>query len=92
MGAAVLANRLVGAEAFDDAGPVAALSMYDLPELSEANDQLWAAIAERLRAAGVAGVPARLTRSLAPETVWSAPGLPLAHEQVAADFGYPDLV
>jgi ABC-type phosphate/phosphonate transport system substrate-binding protein len=84
MGAAVLANRLVGAEAFDDAGPVAALSMYDLPELFEANDQLWAAIAERLQAAGVAGVPARLTRGLAPETVWSAPGLLLAQA-----CGYP---
>jgi ABC-type phosphate/phosphonate transport system substrate-binding protein len=63
---------------------VAALPMYDLPELAAANDQLWAAVAERLRAAGVAGVPAQLTRGLEPEAVWSAPGLLLAQA-----CGYP---
>lgn len=67
-----------------DAEPVAALSMYDLPELFEANDRLWAAIAERLRAAGISDVPARLTRDLEPEAVWRAPGLLLAQA-----CGYP---
>jgi ABC-type phosphate/phosphonate transport system substrate-binding protein len=67
-----------------DARLVAALPMYDLPELSEANDQLWAAIAERLRASGIAGVPDRLTRDRAPEAVWSEPGLLLAQA-----CGYP---
>lgn len=67
-----------------DAGPVAALAMYDLPELAEANDRLWAAIAERLRASGIADVPAQLTRGAAPEAVWNAPGLLLAQT-----CGYP---
>ena len=36
---------------------VASLPMYDLPELQAANDELWRAIAERLRAVGFKGVP-----------------------------------
>jgi ABC-type phosphate/phosphonate transport system substrate-binding protein len=74
----------LGAGALADAGPVAALAMYDLPELMEANDRLWASIAERLRASGIADVPARLTRGPAPEAVWAAPGLLLAQA-----CGYP---
>ncbi len=41
---------------------IAALPMYDLPELEAANDALWAAIAERLVAQGLEDTPDRLTR------------------------------
>ena len=40
----------------------AALPMYDLPELRDANDALWSALSARLRDAGVRGAPSRLTR------------------------------
>ena len=72
------------AGALPDAGRLAALQMYDLPELAEANDRLWAAIAERLWASGIEEAPARLTRDLAPAAVWNAPGLLLAQA-----CGYP---
>lgn len=45
----------------------ASLPMYDLPALREATDEWWAGIAHHLRAAGVAGVPARLSRRPAPD-------------------------
>jgi len=41
---------------------VAALPMYDFPHLRAAHDALWTAVADRLAAVGVAGVPRRLTR------------------------------
>jgi ABC-type phosphate/phosphonate transport system substrate-binding protein len=63
---------------------IAALPMYDLPELEAANDALWAAIAERLIAWGVEGVPDRLTRSRPIEAIWTAPQLLLAQT-----CGYP---
>ena len=53
----------------------AALPMYDLPELQPANDALWAAIAERLRAEGVVKTPDHLTRSAPPEVLWLDPDL-----------------
>jgi ABC-type phosphate/phosphonate transport system substrate-binding protein len=53
---------------------IAALPMYDFPELSAAHDALWAAIAERLQAAGVAA-PLHLTRTLGHFDVWKHPGL-----------------
>ena len=56
----------------------AALSMYDLPELQDANDALWAAIAARLRARNLFDLPDRLTRDAAPEVLWSDPDLILA--------------
>ncbi len=58
--------------------------MYDLPELQAANDALWAAIAERLVAQGVEGVPDRLTRDIPLEAVWTDPGLLLGQT-----CGYP---
>jgi len=58
--------------------------MYDLPELEAANDRLWAAIAERLRAKGVGGVPEQLTRTGALEAIWTDPNLLLAQT-----CGYP---
>ena len=62
----------------------ASLSMYDLPELRRANDRLWAAIAARLEAAGIADVPRGLDRDEPPQEVWTDPGLLLAQT-----CGYP---
>lgn len=62
----------------------AALPMYDLPELEAAHDALWAAIAVRLRAECVAGVPERLTRTEPLESIWSDPNLLLTQT-----CGYP---
>jgi ABC-type phosphate/phosphonate transport system substrate-binding protein len=58
--------------------------MYDLPELHEANDALWAAIVARLRARNVFDAPDRLTRDVTPEALWSDPDLVLAQT-----CGYP---
>jgi ABC-type phosphate/phosphonate transport system substrate-binding protein len=66
------------------AAAVAALPMYDFPELQPANDALWAAIAERLRAQGVADVPAALSRTPDLDATWRSPGLLLAQT-----CGYP---
>jgi ABC-type phosphate/phosphonate transport system substrate-binding protein len=54
---------------------IAALPMYDFPELHEANDRLWAALAQRLQAADVTPVPWQLTRGLSHREVWAHPGL-----------------
>lgn len=64
--------------------PVAALPMYDLPELQAANDALWRAVAERLAASGADEVPLRLTRGADLETLWTSPALLLAQT-----CGYP---
>jgi len=52
--------------------------MYDLPELQAANDALWAAIVDRLRARNLFDVPDQLTRDVAPEALWTDPDLILA--------------
>lgn len=57
---------------------LAALQMYDLPEVTEATDALWAALANRLRRAGVEGVPDRLERGGDPRAVWASPQLLIA--------------
>jgi len=57
-----------------DAALVAALPMYDFPWTADANDALWAALAGRLRRAGIAA-PDALTRDRAPEEVWRDPEL-----------------
>jgi ABC-type phosphate/phosphonate transport system substrate-binding protein len=54
---------------------IAALPMYDFPDLRDAHDRLWAALARRLRASAVAGVPGTLTRDLSHRAVWAHPGL-----------------
>jgi ABC-type phosphate/phosphonate transport system substrate-binding protein len=54
---------------------IAALPMYDFPELREAHDRLWAALAQRLQASGVTPVPRQLTRGLSHRDVWAHPGL-----------------
>ncbi len=66
---------------------IAALPMYDLPEVARATDALWAVLARRLRAAGVEDVPDRLERGSDPRQVWASPdllfaqtcGFPLTH-------------
>lgn len=63
---------------------VASLGMYDHPAVQDANDTLWAAIAARLRAAGIAGVPERLDRARPLEAIWDDPALILAQT-----CGYP---
>ena len=55
---------------------VAALPMYDWPEVAAATDALWAAIRDRLAAEGVAA-PERLTRDRGLAAVWADPGLVL---------------
>ncbi|CAN7413795.1 PhnD/SsuA/transferrin family substrate-binding protein [Phenylobacterium sp. LjRoot219] len=64
--------------------PIAALQMYDGPQLQAANDALWRAVAERLTAEGVADVPAQLTRAPDLAATWSSPALLLAQT-----CGYP---
>jgi ABC-type phosphate/phosphonate transport system substrate-binding protein len=54
---------------------VAALPMYDFPELRDAHDRLWAALAQRLLDSGVAAVPRQLTRGLGHREIWAHPGL-----------------
>jgi len=76
--------RVTGAAAAEG---VAALPMYDLPELEAANDALWSALAERLRAAGVARTPPTLTRGRPLGPLWSDPRLLLAQT-----CGYPYIV
>jgi hypothetical protein len=57
---------------------IAGLPMYDLPSLRGATDAFWRAIAGRLRADGVAGVPEGLSRELALLELWTHPDLLLA--------------
>jgi ABC-type phosphate/phosphonate transport system substrate-binding protein len=54
---------------------IAALPMYDFPEVRDAHDRLWDALARRLRETGVAGVPRHLIRDLSHRELWSHPGL-----------------
>jgi ABC-type phosphate/phosphonate transport system substrate-binding protein len=71
---------------------VAALPMYDFPELAQVHDALWTALARRLDAAGIQGVPSRLTRDLSLKALWRHPQLllgqgceyPLAKSSAAA--------
>ncbi len=63
--------------------PVAALPMYDFPEIFAANDALWRRIAAALRARGFAA-PAELTRERDLTDLWRDPGLIFAQT-----CGYP---
>jgi ABC-type phosphate/phosphonate transport system substrate-binding protein len=65
---------------------IARLPMYDLPELRAANDALWAAIARRLHAAGLADVPLALSHQLGHHESWRHPDLLLGQS-----CGYPAL-
>ena len=62
---------------------VAALPMYDLPEIAAANDALWRSIAASLRAQGVEA-PERLDRGSDPAALWRNPTLLFAQT-----CGYP---
>jgi len=53
---------------------IAALPMYDYPELALAHDALWGALGDRLRASGVPA-PAQLTRGRSHFDVWRDPHL-----------------
>lgn len=64
--------------------PLASLGMYDHPAQHDANDRLWAWIAARLAASGVAGVPARLERARTPGQLWADP-----HLLLGQTCGYP---
>lgn len=57
-------------------GAVAALPMYDWPELAPATDRLWAGLRDALRGAGVAA-PDALTRDAGRMAVWTDPRLVL---------------
>ena len=57
---------------------IAALPMYDFPELQADNDALWAALAESLATAGIADVPAGLSRGRGHFELWRDPNLLLA--------------
>ena len=57
--------------------PVAALPMYDWPDVRAATDALWRTIAERLGAGGIAA-PERLSRQEPAEALWRDPELVLA--------------
>jgi ABC-type phosphate/phosphonate transport system substrate-binding protein len=67
---------------------LAALPMYDLPEVAHATDALWSALARRLRDAGLQDVPEELQRGVDPRRIWASPdllfaqtcGFPLVHE------------
>jgi ABC-type phosphate/phosphonate transport system substrate-binding protein len=57
---------------------IAALPMYDFPELQADSDALWVALAESLAAFGIADIPAELTRGRRHFDLWRDPNLLLA--------------
>src|SRR5258708_16287323 len=54
---------------------IAALPMYDWPQVRDAHDACWTALADRLTAAGLCDVPRELTRDLGHFDVWRHPAL-----------------
>ena len=62
----------------------ASLPMYDLPEVRDSTDRLWAAIAQEMRDAGIAAAPEVLERPRDHHDAWLAPGLLLSQS-----CGYP---
>ena len=54
---------------------IAALPMYEMPELTAAHDALWSWLAQRMSQFGLSGVPARLSRHLSHEDSWRHPRL-----------------
>jgi ABC-type phosphate/phosphonate transport system substrate-binding protein len=65
----------------DDAGRrtgaarLAALPMYDLPELAPHHDALWTAVADALWSEDVEAIPSGLDRTVAYDATWIAPNL-----------------
>lgn len=72
------------AKAGGDERAVAAYTMYGFDWLRADARAFWGALATRLRDAGMAGVPARLSWQLPEEAQWRAPGLVLGQS-----CGYP---
>jgi ABC-type phosphate/phosphonate transport system substrate-binding protein len=66
---------------------IAHLPMYDFPEVRHATDALWRAIAARLRAAGLDGVPETLAREMTPQDSWRQKKLLLGQS-----CGYPAML
>jgi ABC-type phosphate/phosphonate transport system substrate-binding protein len=56
---------------------IAALPMYDLPELRESHDRLWLSLRKYLTDAGLKETPAQLTHNIDPVETWTHPGLVL---------------
>jgi ABC-type phosphate/phosphonate transport system substrate-binding protein len=54
---------------------IATLPMYDFPELTQAHDELWRALAHHLSNAGVREPPRRLTRTVGHFESWAHPHL-----------------
>jgi ABC-type phosphate/phosphonate transport system substrate-binding protein len=54
---------------------IAALPMYDFPELAATHDALWSALAQYLADAGIADCPSALRRDLDPRAMWGHPDL-----------------
>lgn len=63
---------------------LAALAMYDFPELAAATDALWAGLRRHLRNTGFQDAPLTLDRSMSPHAQWRAPDLLFAQT-----CGYP---
>ena len=62
----------------------ASLPMYDLPEVRDHTDRLWAAVAEEMRGLGMTGVPEALERPADHRAAWCPRGLLLSQA-----CGYP---
>ena len=62
----------------------ASLPMYDLPEVRDHTDRLWAAVAQEMRGLGMAGVPDALERPSGHRAAWRPHGLLLSQS-----CGYP---
>jgi ABC-type phosphate/phosphonate transport system substrate-binding protein len=58
-----------------DSVRIAALPMYDFDAIATAHDRLWTAVAARLAAAQIIGLPLRLSRELDYVAVWRDPRL-----------------
>jgi ABC-type phosphate/phosphonate transport system substrate-binding protein len=54
---------------------IASLDMYDLPEIREATDAWWAALARGFEAEGIAGIPQKQTRFAEESDAWTRPDL-----------------
>ena len=63
---------------------IAALTMYDLPELRAATDDWWTLIARHFHRVGIADVPKTLSRDVPVENIWRNPSL-----LVTQTCGYP---
>ncbi len=75
VGAASHSDNIMSYPSVMDCMSIAALPMYDFPELQAAHDTFWRALADRLAAAGMTEVRRQLTRNLGHFDVWKSPAL-----------------